>query len=47
MVGGTRDTGAPTLFEVANVYKDEIKYLDLSLEEASNFIVSAGTSNPN
>ena len=27
--------------------KDEIIYLDLSFEEASKFIVSAGTSNPN
>tara|TARA_Y100000590_G_scaffold302170_1_gene340638 strand:+ start:686 stop:1306 length:621 start_codon:yes stop_codon:yes gene_type:complete len=26
--------------------KDEIKYLDMSFEEASKFIVSAGTSNP-
>jgi uncharacterized membrane protein len=27
--------------------KDEVIYLDLSFEEASKFIVSAGTSNPN
>ena len=26
--------------------KDEVKYLDMSFEEASKFIVSAGTSNP-
>ena len=26
--------------------KDEIIYLDMSFEEASKFIVSAGTSNP-
>ena len=26
--------------------KDEVKYLDLTFEEASKFIVSAGTSNP-
>ena len=26
--------------------KDEIKYLDMTFEEASKFIVSAGTSNP-
>ena len=26
--------------------KDEVIYLDLSFEEASRFIVSAGTSNP-
>ena len=28
-----------------NVSKDEIKYLDMTFEEASKFIVSAGTSN--
>jgi Uncharacterized conserved protein len=27
--------------------KDEIIYLDMSFEEASKFIVSAGTSEPN
>ena len=27
--------------------KDELIYLDMSFEEASKFIVSAGTSNPN
>ena len=27
--------------------KDEVIYLDLTFEEASKFIVSAGTSNPN
>ena len=27
--------------------KEEIIYLDLTFEEASKFIVSAGTSNPN
>ena len=27
--------------------KDEVIYLDMSFEEASKFIVSAGTSNPN
>ena len=27
--------------------KEEVVYLDLSFEEASKFIVSAGTSNPN
>ena len=26
--------------------KSEVKYLDMSFEEASKFIVSAGTSNP-
>ncbi len=26
--------------------KDEVKYLDMTFEEASKFIVSAGTSNP-
>jgi len=26
--------------------RDEIIYLDMSFEEASKFIVSAGTSNP-
>ena len=26
--------------------KNEVKYLDMSFEEASKFIVSAGTSNP-
>ena len=26
--------------------KDEVIYLDLTFEEASKFIVSAGTSNP-
>ena len=26
--------------------KDEVVYLDMSFEEASKFIVSAGTSNP-
>ena len=26
--------------------KDEVLYLDMSFEEASKFIVSAGTSNP-
>ncbi len=26
--------------------KDEIVYLDMSFEEASKFIVSAGTTNP-
>lgn len=27
--------------------KEDVVYLDLSFEEASKFIVSAGTSNPN
>jgi uncharacterized membrane protein len=27
--------------------KDEVIYLDLTFEEASKFIISAGTSNPN
>ena len=27
--------------------KEEVIYLDLTFEEASKFIVSAGTSNPN
>jgi uncharacterized membrane protein len=27
--------------------QDEVIYLDMSFEEASRFIVSAGTSNPN
>jgi len=26
--------------------KDQVKYLDMTFEEASKFIVSAGTSNP-
>ena len=40
-------TPNPTSGFLLMVPKDEIIYLDLSFEEASKFIVSAGTSNPN
>ena len=40
-------TANPTSGFLLMVPKDEIIYLDLSFEEASKFIVSAGTSNPN
>ena len=39
-------TPNPTSGFLLMVPKDEIIYLDLSFEEASKFIVSAGTSNP-
>ena len=40
-------TPNPTSGFLLMVPKDEIIYLDLNFEEASKFIVSAGTSNPN
>ena len=40
-------TPNPTSGFLLMIPKDEIIYLDLSFEEASKFIVSAGTSNPN
>ncbi len=40
-------TPNPTSGFLLMIPKEEVVYLDLSFEEASKFIVSAGTSNPN